>query len=115
MVESSHAVEEGVAVYQNQRLEEGVEGSLVGSLKGRQLVGLVVEEGGCPPLVDGGGSWLAGVALRNSWQPEEAVEEGGMGLEVVGEEPQMVVGVEHFQSPVLIVAWERARLPGSVI
>lgn len=83
-----------------------MEGSLAVPLRNRPWVGAAEEVGGCPLQVEVGGSWLAGVAgvglvLRNSWQPKEVVEEGGQGLEVVGEGSQPVVEVEvgRFQSP----------------
>lgn len=108
VVGSSMAAEE-VAVNQSQRQEEVVEGSLAGPLRHLRCVGAAVEEGGCPLQVEVEESWLARVAgewqaLENSWQPKEVVEEGGLGLEVVGEGPQPVVEVEvevvkHFQTP----------------
>lgn len=93
-----------VAVNQSQRLEEGGEGSPVGPRSNRPWVGVGVEEGGCPLQVDVEGSWLAGVSgmqqvLGTSWQLKEVVEEGVLGLEVVGGESQLMVEVEHFQSP----------------
>lgn len=124
MVGSSTA-EEGVALNQSQRPEEGVEGSLAGPLSHHPWAAAAVEEEGCPLQVEEEGSWLAGVAggeqiLRNPLQPKEVAEEGGLGLEVVGGGSRQEVEVEvgHFQCPekqVLVWAWERDRWPGLVI
>lgn len=92
-------VVEEVAVNHSQLLEEGVEGSLVDLLGHHQRVGVAVEEEGYPLQVELEESWLAGGGWvsENSWQPKEAVEEEGPGLEVVVEEPQPMVEVgQHF-------------------
>lgn len=89
-------------VNQSQQPEEGVEGSPAE----HRLWVVVAEEGGCPLQVEAEGSWLAGVdeggqVSKNSWQPKEAVEEGGMGPEVVAEGslPMVEVEVGHVRSP----------------
>lgn len=76
-----------------------VEGSLAETLRSHPWVEVGVVEGGCPLQVEVEGSWLedaaaVGKVLSNSWQPQEVVEEGTLGLEVVAEESQLMVGVE---------------------
>ncbi|KAG7231254.1 hypothetical protein INR49_012085, partial [Caranx melampygus] len=76
-----------------------VEGSLAETLRSHPWVEVGVVEGGCPLQVEVEGSWsedaaAVGKVLPNSWQSQEVVEEGTLGLEVVAGESQLMVGVE---------------------